>query len=1286
MKRVQVFKKTLLSVAVMAALGGNASLSYSAEALESMKIKEVVFQEGVKPQFWVDAAGQVVAFGKSDTSRASLTNEIRSLLVDKGKAFDRQIKILKTDIKYSELEQKVKDADEAHKVAATEDDKKKKKELLDTAVKDFDAAKKEVAAKEKKLLSALVEELNKKAGTSLFEFEGVATEDTGSNDNNDNNTPAEPQYRGKPLEKVIAPEAVPAASAELDGKSVKADEALVQAEGESETDFKARVKVVTDEVAKLKDEQIKPLFMVKETVKGQNDQPDTEKWVAAPSVRIGNVDLTNQDVRTALLDKIKIATALEGGSGSVVELSNDVKLTFKSDQLELQNVHNSALVNGKESDSVIADVYSTKKDATTGPAGSYVLNGRGSLYHKAIGQTRALKELKVEGQKVMVQGETRAQHVTIGQGGSISGYSLVDEKGENDQPAGKKVEQAGYARIVAAMPADALIKNDKNEVIGRQNSTVDINSDEAQRGDVVDFEVVNFSGKDWHTTEISGDQVNLSKGNLTFEDNGKGLAAVTLNVAEGVVLKATKEINDPKDQSGKTKVIRDLPVDIKGRDITLQKQVSNDSGKNWADVTDETVIVDRKHVIDGDAIANFEDIDSLTVNGTLATNKVGSDTKRLKEFTLGKSGKVIRFSNEGNTVYTENKVEYVISAGQELVNDVDGFKSFKLDGGLFEGNLTASAAAADAQTNKKAFQGSDIVLTSGTYQGGTIKSDNDIVIDGDVVFKPGVTALKSFDAEGNQQSTSLKPVLLDGNVLLTDSARPVIYKTYKIAGEDGKQQKLATPVQWGKNATMKKGAELSVSLDMSESAEDSAVTYVSVAETLTVDGNIVRANVDYTTDYDITRDLYEKTSADKEDKGKDFAIIDAKEIKGDFGAPVSSSMLLKAKGVTTDKDGRKVYGVNLSFNGDVMDELRQAYSLNSQQTSTVGELEKAALTTTDQKAGKELHEQVQSAIANKTVKQFANENTQNNVVNGGLAQSALTVHRKVNENISRRLDRSRTGISSGDMFESQGFWGQYFYSDGSLDTKGDVLGYESKINGITIGVDADLNPDLTAGLAFSYAKSKLNTKTVSGESKSDTYMGSVYAGWNNGPYFLDGMLSYAGSRNDLERAKYKADSVKGTMWSARAVGGYMHQIQQWSLQPQAEFNYSSFKLDEFSETGGSAGQRVKVNDYNIMELGAGLKVFGEFDAGRGTIKPEASLMAYHDFKDDKPAGSYQLLISPANNWIPLPSGNREQNRYALGLGGTYAMDNNLTLGLNYDYNWSGDFKAHGFMARISYEF
>ncbi|WP_051785951.1 autotransporter outer membrane beta-barrel domain-containing protein [Endozoicomonas numazuensis] len=316
-------------------------------------------------------------------------------------------------------------------------------------------------------------------------------------------------------------------------------------------------------------------------------------------------------------------------------------------------------------------------------------------------------------------------------------------------------------------------------------------------------------------------------------------------------------------------------------------------------------------------------------------------------------------------------------------------------------------------------------------------------------------------------------------------------------------------------------------------------------------------------------------------------------------------------------------------------------------------------------------------------------------LHNGVGRAAVTLQNKVNESIGRRLSSGRTGISAGDMFESQGFWAEYIFSDGKMDNKGDVKGYEAKVNGVTLGVDSMLNDQMTVGFAFTFGDTKVETNDVKRETTTDTYMGTLYTGWMQDNYFLDAMFSYGRGTNEYKRSSVadKTISYKGeadsTIWGASFVAGYNYQMNQWILQPQVAFNYASVDFDDLAEKKVSGGeglaQKRKMKEFEVMELGAGLKLLGDFEVGRGALQPEFVLMGYHDFKDDKPEVTVSFLNGVGTPFT-LTGKDRKQNRFLAGLGVSYKMENNLSLGLHYDHNWMGDYKADGFNATVRYDF
>ena len=112
--------------------------------------------------------------------------------------------------------------------------------------------------------------------------------------------------------------------------------------------------------------------------------------------------------------------------------------------------------------------------------------------------------------------------------------------------------------------------------------------------------------------------------------------------------------------------------------------------------------------------------------------------------------------------------------------------------------------------------------------------------------------------------------------------------------------------------------------------------------------------------------------------------------------------------------------------------------------------------------------------------------------------------------------------------------------------------------------------------------------------------------------------------------------------------------------------------------------KVSTGKYEIIEVGVGLKVVGDIVRDSMRFKPEASLMAFHDFKDD-PVTMTAHYAAGGNSFV-VHGAKRDTNRMQLGLGGEVEMNNNLSLSLSYDYNWMNTFSAHSFKVKGSYRF
>ena len=296
-----------------------------------------------------------------------------------------------------------------------------------------------------------------------------------------------------------------------------------------------------------------------------------------------------------------------------------------------------------------------------------------------------------------------------------------------------------------------------------------------------------------------------------------------------------------------------------------------------------------------------------------------------------------------------------------------------------------------------------------------------------------------------------------------------------------------------------------------------------------------------------------------------------------------------------------------------------------------------------------------------------------------------------------RMSGKRTGISTGDIFSAGGAWIQYSYSKATQDIKDNVPGYHAKTNGFSIGADSHLeeDQDIEVGIAYTYSKGKVEGKDGSrNKIDTDSHIFSLYSSYIEDDFFFDGRMSYSFGKNkghryvggNLHDAKYDTQS-----WGVGMIAGYTYPLgYEWSWQPQMALNYYTIKTDDYTESARDPAQtylsydQVNNGKYDIMELGAGLKLIGEINTDYMIIKPELGLMGFHDFKKD-PIAITAHFAAGGENFL-INGADRDANRYQFDATMNMEIESNTTITFSYSHHWADNFKVDGFIARVRYEF
>ncbi|MCW7553343.1 autotransporter outer membrane beta-barrel domain-containing protein [Endozoicomonas gorgoniicola] len=1057
-----------------------------------------------------------------------------------------------------------------------------------------------------------------------------------------------------------------------DASKVGLDASPVQAQGEDPAKFQARVTEARKKLDGLSRDDFRKIFLVKDP-KAQNGH------VAPEVIRLKGYDLRVPELYDAFMDRVQNDVPELFDASAAAANSTDV--VFTGGTVELDGVKTSP-------ESPLPGVhFATPKGAKAkdpkDPYGTYIVAEDSDLYQESIGsEDNPVDTFVVENSKFHAEGVVRASKVSI-KDSEVAGYN-------------KTANKETALQVVAAAYKDTAIRGNSTQsaagpVIARKRTIANFEGLKNSNLNVEGFQDVTITSSNLKSDGLG---VNAAAENMTIKDSVINMASIPTGpvqiVAQNLVVEGKSVISHKEAIPGGSV---DTLTTIRGANLK-KTFIETTTGKNGQQTTKEVEedAVDTFKVGMGSQVwANVEDFEEGTVAGTLMSDRIGSkdpkdpkQDKLINKLVLEQGADLRKYSKTGNTIYGSEKLDLTVGNGTTVIHDVDGFHSIVLDGGLLEGNLTGSPVPKPF-SGDNAFDGSTVEMKSGTYQGGNVEDVKSFTISGPVHLMPGSSKLGKVDA-GKVEETDVKPVVIKGKVKVkVDVKSGVVFDIAK-----SNLDKSQSPVQVEGDVTFEKGSGLAAVVDFNSGKADPTVAYMNIAGSSGVlklkGGNRVYLRPDKLNNeqtYKVSKDLYDEYKKDPTGS-YDLKVVEYQSMDGKFEAPVSEYPLINVAPVpaVTPLGSPGSYQIKLRFNPDPRSAFRSVFNMSSNDA----EVASAALLSSLE-AGGDAGKEMFGAIQKVGYQKIASENQWDPHV--GMGMAAVTVTQKANQSISRHLNRHRTGIATGDMFESKGVWGEYFYSDGEMDDKRDVRGFKNKVNGINLGLDALLNDQLTVGFAFTYGDVKTETNKSGRDASGDTYMGTLYTGWTMENYFFDTMWSYGRGDIDMKRktsqGTYKSDTKSDTL-GARLVGGYNYQFNQWLIQPQIEFNYVKVKFDDFKEKQdqGPLPQSVKLDDFEVMELGAGLKLMADYDVANGMLKPEFTLMGYHDFKDKKP--EVQGTFLNGGRTYHVSGRDREQNRVLAGVGVKYEMNNNLTLGLNYDYNWQGDYTAHGIVGSVRYDF
>ncbi|MFA5335486.1 MAG: autotransporter domain-containing protein [Candidatus Omnitrophota bacterium] len=280
-----------------------------------------------------------------------------------------------------------------------------------------------------------------------------------------------------------------------------------------------------------------------------------------------------------------------------------------------------------------------------------------------------------------------------------------------------------------------------------------------------------------------------------------------------------------------------------------------------------------------------------------------------------------------------------------------------------------------------------------------------------------------------------------------------------------------------------------------------------------------------------------------------------------------------------------------------------------------------------------------------------------------------------------------TGVSAG----SEGHngwqaWGQGFGEYVSQKARGESNGYRAIIWGTALGADtAAFSDTARIGLNGGYAKSRINSKDMSGKTDINSYEGTFYAGYMDvvNPYYINGALSfaynkYSGSRQiDIGADERIADAdYDGQQYSVLTDGGYIFDVGDYKLTPVASLQYTRLHVEGYTETNaGALDLTVADQDYDMLQSGVGMKLARSFNLENDRIvTPEVHGRWLYDFIGDRQETT--STFSGGGGSFATQGFDPVKSSFNVGTKLIMELNEDWSFETNYDFECKEDFTAH----------
>ncbi len=185
-------------------------------------------------------------------------------------------------------------------------------------------------------------------------------------------------------------------------------------------------------------------------------------------------------------------------------------------------------------------------------------------------------------------------------------------------------------------------------------------------------------------------------------------------------------------------------------------------------------------------------------------------------------------------------------------------------------------------------------------------------------------------------------------------------------------------------------------------------------------------------------------------------------------------------------------------------------------------------------------------------------------------------------------------------WNGNGIWFDGFGYHADQDTRQEIAGFDAQTFGFMGAIQRPISEFWQAGFSLGYARSHINgddSTAAANSMRINTLEGTLYLGYNRGPWFLDSLFTfdwndYTGSRsitfpglNRIANSNYHGEG-----YSLLFSSGYnIYFNRSLTVTPLASMQFQKLHIDGYTESGAESLNLVQdAQNYDVIRSGLGL--------------------------------------------------------------------------------------------------